>query len=132
MRGKLQRAPVIKLFGNPIRAVASATVLGVVLNASLSSAQQAASIVERESRCSGKLYRVSAASSGHVCGARYAIKGPKIILLTKAYRSVSTAALLVLAGVFLPTDLEVTLAGRLDLARLEATKVEIRARKKGL
>lgn len=36
-----------------------------------------------------------------------------LILLTKAYRSVSSAALPVLAGVF-PADLEVTRAGRID------------------
>lgn len=39
---------------------------------------------------------------------------PALILLTKAYRSVSTAALPVLAGV-LPADLEVLLAGRVTV-----------------
>ncbi|GBP91218.1 Retrovirus-related Pol polyprotein from type-1 retrotransposable element R1 [Eumeta japonica] len=44
-------------------------------------------------------------------------------LLSGQSRSVSTAALPVLAGV-LPADLEVTCAGKLDLVRLEATKAE--------
>ncbi|GBP88565.1 Retrovirus-related Pol polyprotein from type-1 retrotransposable element R1 [Eumeta japonica] len=163
MKGRFQRPPIIRLSGNPIRAVASATVLGVVIDASLSFAQHAASIVERASRCFGKLSRMSAASWGIRYGAlRVLYRGtfvatvtygagywvdrvetyvarstllrgqrPALVLLTKAYRSVSTAALPVLAGV-LPADLEVTRAGRLDLARLQATKAEIRARKRGL
>ncbi|GBP88523.1 Retrovirus-related Pol polyprotein from type-1 retrotransposable element R1 [Eumeta japonica] len=163
MKGRFQRPPIIRLSGNPIRAVASATVLGVVIDASLSFAQHAASIVERASRCFGKLSRMSAASWGIRYGAlRVLYRGtfvatvtygagcwvdrvgtyvarstllrgqrPALVLLTKAYRSVSTAALPVLAGVF-PADLEVTRAGRLDLARLQATKAEIRARKRGL
>ncbi|GBP63890.1 Retrovirus-related Pol polyprotein from type-1 retrotransposable element R1 2 [Eumeta japonica] len=125
--------------------------------------QHAASIVERASRCFGKLSRMSAASWGirydalrvlyrgtFVTTVTYGagcwvdrvetyvarstlLRGqrPALVLLTKAYRSVRTAALPVLAGV-LPTDLEVTRASRLDLAKLEATKAEIRARKRGL
>ncbi|RVE40194.1 hypothetical protein evm_015156, partial [Chilo suppressalis] len=54
----------------------------------------------------------------HVCEER-----PALILLTKAYRSTSSVALPVLAGV-LPADLEVTRAGRLGDAREPAVTIE--------
>lgn len=57
---------------------------------------------------------------------------PALVLLTKAYRSVSTAALPVLAGV-LPADLEVTRAGRIEqegfrLGRKERNELKRRVR----
>ncbi|GBP65858.1 Retrovirus-related Pol polyprotein from type-1 retrotransposable element R1 [Eumeta japonica] len=51
---------------------------------------------------------------------------PALTLLTKAYRTTSTAALPVLAGV-LPADLEVTLAGRVDVERDHLTGAEVGA-----
>ncbi|GBP97352.1 Retrovirus-related Pol polyprotein from type-1 retrotransposable element R1 4 [Eumeta japonica] len=49
---------------------------------------------------------------------------PALTVLTKAYRTTSTAALPVLAGV-LPADLEVTLAGRVDVERDHLTGAEV-------
>ena len=49
---------------------------------------------------------------------------PSLILLTKAYRSASTAALAVLGGV-LPADLEVIRAGRLDEERQAAAAAQV-------
>ncbi|CAH2216082.1 jg27626 [Pararge aegeria aegeria] len=57
-------------------------------------------------------------------------RGP-LILLTKAYRTVSTSALAVLAGV-LPADLEVIRAGKTDLARESATKRELSSLRRGI
>lgn len=51
-----------------------------------------------------------------VGGALLRAQRPALVLLTKAYRSTSTAALPVLAGV-LPADLEVARAGRIDELR---------------
>ncbi|GBP24850.1 Retrovirus-related Pol polyprotein from type-1 retrotransposable element R1 4 [Eumeta japonica] len=51
---------------------------------------------------------------------------PALTLLTKAYRTTSTAALSVLAGV-LPADLDVTLAGRVDSERINLTRAEVGA-----
>lgn len=56
---------------------------------------------------------------------------PALTLLTKAYRSVSTAALPVLAGV-LPADLDVQLVGRLARERAGLLPRERRRRKKEL
>ncbi|GBP19725.1 hypothetical protein EVAR_8885_1 [Eumeta japonica] len=50
MRGKFQWLPIIKFAGGLIRAVTAATVVGVVFDSSLSFAQYAASIVEKEER----------------------------------------------------------------------------------
>ena len=154
-RGKLQRPPTIKLGGETIKRVASATVLGVVIDTGLSFALHAANIGERASRCFGKMSRVSASSWGvkyrslkiiyrgtFVATVTYAAavwceraslyvvrsallrtQRPSLILLTKAYRSVSSAALPVLAGV-LPADLEVLRAGRMEMARQNAAKEE--------
>ncbi|GBP96306.1 hypothetical protein EVAR_7589_1 [Eumeta japonica] len=51
---------------------------------------------------------------------------PALTLLTKAYRTTSTAALPVLAGV-LPADLDVILAGRVDSERDYLTGAEVGA-----
>ncbi|XP_045781560.1 uncharacterized protein LOC123878428 [Maniola jurtina] len=55
-------------------------------------------------------------------------RGP-LILLTKAYRTTSTSALAVLAGV-LRADLEVIRAGKIDLERQSATRLELSSRKR--
>ncbi|XP_063835634.1 uncharacterized protein LOC135084822 [Ostrinia nubilalis] len=54
---------------------------------------------------------------------------PALVLLTKAYRSVSTAALPVLAGV-LPADLEVSRAGMTDVARRDTPRDAMGRRKR--
>jgi hypothetical protein len=64
VRGKFQRPPIIKFRGDTIRSVMSTTVLGVVVDSSLSFAQHAASIGERAANCFGKMSRVSASSWG--------------------------------------------------------------------
>ena len=158
IRGKLQRAPTVRLAGDSVRSVTSATVLGVVLDANLSFAQHAMSIGERAAKCFGKMSRVSASSWGiRYPGLRILYRGtfvatityaaacwygraalhvvrsallrcqrPSLVLLTKAYRSTSTAALVVLGGV-LPADLEVIRAGRFDEERQAATESQVDA-----
>ena len=56
---------------------------------------------------------------------------PALILLTKAYRTTSTAALPVLGGV-LPADLEVIRAGRVDMLREGAAGPEMRKHKRDI
>lgn len=54
-----------------------------------------------------------------------------LVLLTKAYRTTSTAALPVIGGV-LPADLEVIRAGRAAAARQDATRQEYRDRRRAI
>ncbi|GBP84501.1 Retrovirus-related Pol polyprotein from type-1 retrotransposable element R1 4 [Eumeta japonica] len=72
-----------------------------------------------------------AAGYWYTCGGLHVVRSalfrtqrPALILLTKAYRTTSTAALPVLAGV-LPADLDVTLAGRVDSERDNLTRAEV-------
>ncbi|GBP17821.1 Retrovirus-related Pol polyprotein from type-1 retrotransposable element R1 4 [Eumeta japonica] len=102
VKGRLQRPPIIRMSGDSIWTVSVATVLGLVLDEHLSFAQHTQSIEERFD------------------------KRPARILLTKAYRIVSTAALPVLAGV-LPAHIEVIAAGRTDRERDGRTAAEVRA-----
>ncbi|GBP28873.1 Retrovirus-related Pol polyprotein from type-1 retrotransposable element R1 2 [Eumeta japonica] len=156
VKGRLQRPPTVRMGGGSIRSVATATVLGVVLDEHLSFAQHALTIGERASKSFGKVSRVSTASWGmrypslktiyratYVTTLTYAAgcwygrasmhvvrsallrtQRPSLILLTKAYRTVSTAALPVLAGV-LPAHYEVTIAGRTDGQRSGLTRAEV-------
>ncbi|GBP44680.1 hypothetical protein EVAR_44208_1 [Eumeta japonica] len=136
MRGTIQKLPVIKLSGNSIRTVSSVTVVVVVHNASLSFAHHVASIVEKALRylitCPNTLLHPGVLDRVDTYVARCTLlRGQRSlrILLTKAYKSVSTAGLPVLAGV-LSVDLEMARAGRSNLAWLEAIKAEIMARKR--
>lgn len=163
LKGKFQkgRPPLVRMGGDSIKSVTSATVLGVVIDDRLSFAQHAQSIGERAAKCFGKVARVSATSWGvryralkvlykgtFVATITYAAsvwferaslhiarspllrtQRPALTMLTKAYRSTSTAALSVLAGV-LPADLEVIRAGRVAVARKSATKDEFPVRRR--
>ena len=146
LKGKLPgRPPVIRLGGESVGSVASARVLGVVVDTSQCFREHAQSIGERAAAAFGKMSRVSSSTWGvryralkvlyrgtYVATVTYAAgcwwhrtttyvvrsaltrtQRQALILLTKAYRSVSSAALPVLAGV-LPADLEVKRAGRID------------------
>ncbi|GBO98511.1 Putative 115 kDa protein in type-1 retrotransposable element R1DM [Eumeta japonica] len=125
VKGRLQRSPVVRIGGDSIRAVSAAKVLGVVVDERLSFAKHAQYIGEKAAKSFGKASWVSAAS----WGMRY----PSLLtvyraltLLTKTYRTTSTVALPVLAGV-LPADYEVILAGRTDIERDHLTRTEIGA-----
>ncbi|GBP97328.1 Retrovirus-related Pol polyprotein from type-1 retrotransposable element R1 2 [Eumeta japonica] len=113
----------------------------MVLDASLSFAQHAVSIVERASKCFGKLSRVSATSWGIRYEAlKVLYRGTFVATLTYAAgywvdrirMYVGQHGGLAGAGWVLPADLEVNRAGKLDIFRLTATRTEIRARKRGL
>ncbi|GBP83126.1 Retrovirus-related Pol polyprotein from type-1 retrotransposable element R1 [Eumeta japonica] len=155
VKGKLQRPPTVRMGGDSIRVVSAATVLGVIIDDRLSFAQHALSIGERVAKSFGKMSRVSAASWGmrypslltiyrgtflatvtyaagctcsvHVVrSALLRTQRPALTLSTKAYRTTSTAALPVLAGV-LPADFDVTLARHVDLERDNLTRAEVGA-----
>lgn len=85
IRGRLQRAPIVRLAGDSVRSVASAMILGVVLDSSLSFAQHAVSIGERAAKCFGKMARVSASSWGiRYPGLRVLYRGTFVATVTYA------------------------------------------------
>lgn len=163
VKGRLQRPPTIRLGGNTVKSVKSATVLGVVLDSSLSFAQHAESIGQRAANCFGKVARISATSWGvryralkvlylgtFVATVTYAAdvwfhraglhvvksallrtQRAALVMLTKAYRTTSTAALPVIGGV-LPADLAVIRAGKLAEARANSTKDELLVKQRAI
>lgn len=161
IKGKFQRAPIIKMNGASIPNVTEARLLGVTLDVARSYVPHASFSGERAARCFGKVSRVSASSWGlryktlrllymgtFVAIVSYAAavwyrrtslfavqstllrtQRPALVLMTKAYRSTSTAALPVLAGV-LPADLQVVHAGKVEEEGLARLAPEERKRRK--
>ncbi|GBP65882.1 Retrovirus-related Pol polyprotein from type-1 retrotransposable element R1 4 [Eumeta japonica] len=127
VKGTLQRPPTVRIGGGSIRLVSAATVLGMVLDEHLPFAQHAQTIGERASKSFGKVSRVLTASWG--MSALLRRQRPSLVLLTKAYRTVSTPALPVLAGV-LPAHYEVTITDRTDRQRDGLTRAEVRVFKR--
>ncbi|GBP51323.1 hypothetical protein EVAR_34109_1 [Eumeta japonica] len=127
VKGRLQRPPVVRLWGDSIRT--AATELGVVIDDRISFAKHAQYIGKKATISFGKLRTVRAVG---VCVlictwcALLKTQKPALTLLTKAYHTTSTVALTILASV-LPADYEVTIAGRVDIERDNLARVEIGA-----
>ncbi|CAH2101187.1 unnamed protein product [Euphydryas editha] len=100
IKGRFKRAPTVKLDGASVASVTTARVLGVYIDDARSYASHASLMGEKAASSFGK-------------SAVLRSQRPAFVLLTKAYRSCSTAALSVLVGV-LPADLEVVRAGRVQ------------------
>ncbi|GBP43307.1 hypothetical protein EVAR_31191_1 [Eumeta japonica] len=114
--------------GECIRSVSSATVLGVVIVERLFFVQFAITIAEKAS----KSFVTYAAGCWHERASLHIVRSAlprtqrlSLILLTKAYRMVSSVVLPVLAGV-IPADLEVICADQTQRQHKNMTEAEVR------
>ncbi|GBP65884.1 hypothetical protein EVAR_85152_1 [Eumeta japonica] len=136
VKGRLQRVPTIMLERESVTAVTYMKVLGLGVDNSFSFGQHAKDIGEKALNCYGNSPECLRPHGGSNIRAGFHVircalltaQRPALVLMTKAYRSISTDALPVLAGV-LPADLEVIKCGKVETHKHESTAREMSALK---